>query len=218
MKKRIKEIAMWIICLLPVIFLVIAYPIIPAQIPMQWGIDGTVNWYGPKINLIWIAVLPALVNGLLILLPKIDPKRDNYEDFKVPYFYMRLGIITFLFLVNVMMLNGVSTMEFNVKILLLMVSALFFYLGLIMPYIKQNYFVGFRLPWTLHDVDTWNQTHKVGAIVLQVTSVIMAVTIILTNNTKCLFIAYSSLLFMAIFGIVIYSAWYYYNKPVKKKK
>ena len=32
-----------------------------------------------------------------------------------------------------------------------------------MPKFKQNYFVGFKLPWTLENVDNWNETHKVAS-------------------------------------------------------
>ena len=31
-----------------------------------------------------------------------------------------------------------------------------------MPKIHQNYFAGFKLPWTLENVDNWNATHKVA--------------------------------------------------------
>ena len=31
-----------------------------------------------------------------------------------------------------------------------------------MPKFRQNYFVGFKLPWTLENVDNWNETHKVA--------------------------------------------------------
>ena len=35
-------------------------------------------------------------------------------------------------------------------------------MGLYMPKIKQNYFAGFKLPWTLENVDNWNATHKIA--------------------------------------------------------
>ena len=35
-------------------------------------------------------------------------------------------------------------------------------LGWYMPKFKQNYFVGFKLPWTLENETNWNETHKVA--------------------------------------------------------
>ena len=31
-----------------------------------------------------------------------------------------------------------------------------------MPHLKQNYFAGFKLPWTLENEDNWNATHKIA--------------------------------------------------------
>ena len=35
-------------------------------------------------------------------------------------------------------------------------------MGCFMPKLQQNYFAGFKLPWTLENVDNWNETHKVA--------------------------------------------------------
>ena len=31
-----------------------------------------------------------------------------------------------------------------------------------MPKLHQNYFAGFKLPWTLENIDNWDATHKVA--------------------------------------------------------
>ena len=35
-------------------------------------------------------------------------------------------------------------------------------MGWYMPKLHQNYFAGFKLPWTLENEDNWNETHKVA--------------------------------------------------------
>ena len=42
------------------------------------------------------------------------------------------------------------------------VGILFFVLGFILPKCKQNYTIGIKLPWTLHDEENWNKTHKLA--------------------------------------------------------
>jgi uncharacterized membrane protein len=39
---------------------------------------------------------------------------------------------------------------------------LFIIIGNYLPKIKQNYFVGIKIPWTLTSVDNWDKTHKFG--------------------------------------------------------
>ena len=43
-----------------------------------------------------------------------------------------------------------------------MLGLAFAAMGLYMPKLKQNYFAGFKLPWTLENEDNWNATHKIA--------------------------------------------------------
>jgi uncharacterized membrane protein len=38
-------------------------------------------------------------------------------------------------------------------------------MGWYMPKLHQNYFAGFKLPWTLENEDNWNETHKIAGTV-----------------------------------------------------
>jgi len=42
------------------------------------------------------------------------------------------------------------------------IAVLFFFLGSMMPKLKQNYTIGIRLPWTLHSEIVWDKTHQFG--------------------------------------------------------
>lgn len=48
------------------------------------------------------------------------------------------------------------------KLLFPIMGLAFAGMGLYMPKIKQNYFAGFKLPWTLDNEDNWNATHKIA--------------------------------------------------------
>jgi len=47
----------------------------------------------------------------------------------------------------------------------MLVSMLIIILGAYMPKCKQNYTIGIKLPWTLHDEENWNKTHKFAGMV-----------------------------------------------------
>ena len=42
------------------------------------------------------------------------------------------------------------------------ISLLFMVIGIFLPKIKKNYFVGIRTPWTIHSDEVWNKTHQFG--------------------------------------------------------
>ena len=42
------------------------------------------------------------------------------------------------------------------------VGVIILVLGFILPKCKQNYTVGIKLPWTLHDEENWDKTHKLA--------------------------------------------------------
>ncbi|MGI9138458.1 MAG: SdpI family protein, partial [Sediminibacterium sp.] len=55
-------------------------------------------------------------------------------------------------------------------------------MGWYMPKIHQNYFAGFKLPWTLENVDNWNETHKVAGTVWVLGGVFQAIATIALSS------------------------------------
>lgn len=44
----------------------------------------------------------------------------------------------------------------------LLVGIIFLFVGNYLPKCRQNYTVGIKLPWTLHDEENWNRTHRLA--------------------------------------------------------
>jgi uncharacterized membrane protein len=101
---------------------------------------------------------------LLSNLKKFDPKKYDeandalYKDFAV----LTVAFLSILSLIIIY--SSTHADQINVgKLILPLVGLSFAGLGWYMPKFKQNYFVGFKLPWTLENVDNWNETHKVAS-------------------------------------------------------
>ena len=98
----------------------------------------------------------------LTYIKKIDPKRsEQIED----GLFQKFGFFTVLFLsaLSMVILYATSHQGISIEKLLFPLMGLAFAgMGLYMPKIKQNYFAGFKLPWTLDNVDNWNATHKIA--------------------------------------------------------
>ncbi|MGD9776051.1 MAG: DUF1648 domain-containing protein, partial [Methanosarcina sp.] len=87
--------------LLSFILSIYFYPQVPDQMATHWDSQGEVNGYMSKF---WgTFFMPLLITGLVILflvIPKIDPRKENIEMFRKHYEGFRLVLIIFLVLVH----------------------------------------------------------------------------------------------------------------------
>ena len=99
----------------------------------------------------------------MLALPFIDPRKGNYEIFSNTYFKLRIilglffGIITTVIIYNT--LHHIEKMGLFVPI---SVFLLFTLIGNYMGTVRQNYFVGIKVPWTLNSEEVWTRTHKMA--------------------------------------------------------
>ena len=72
-----KEIALLAIVALPFLYLGFVWNELPDQVPMHWNMQGEIDRYGDKTELISIPfMLPVLVYLIFLIVPKIDPKNQ----------------------------------------------------------------------------------------------------------------------------------------------
>ncbi|WP_019394601.1 SdpI family protein [Priestia filamentosa] len=154
-----------IIMLLSILCWVIFYNKLPSQIPMQWGVDGTVNSYAPKLQAAFThnGILLFLY-ALLVLSPKMDPRKQNYQKFSRSYRIITLAIMLVLFLLNISVLLASLGYNLNVTTITpILVGILFIILGNYMQTVKPNFFIGIRTAWTLSNEQVWRKTHRLGS-------------------------------------------------------
>jgi len=140
------------------------YPDLPEQVPTHWNIQGEVDDYSHKaVATLVMPLLPLAIYVLMTVVPKIDPKRQNYGKFGPSYEKIRTIIVTIM--VGITVLPLLSALGYDIKVDLLVrifIPLLFIALGNYMGKIKHNYFVGIKVPWTLASAEVWNKTHRLG--------------------------------------------------------
>ena len=161
----------WLVALLiiaPFIYGGLIFPQLPSKIPTHFNIEGKADaWGGPSSIFIGPGIMGAVsifVYVLLSNLKKFDPKKyDEAND----SLYKNFAVLTVAFLSilsTIIIYSSTHADQINVgRLLLPLIGFSFTGLGWYMPRFKQNYFVGFKLPWTLENVDNWNETHKVAS-------------------------------------------------------
>jgi uncharacterized membrane protein len=155
-----------VILAIPFAYAAYIYPSLPQTIPTHFNIKGEADGFGERST---IFLGPGILSGvglftflLLSNLKNFDPKKFKSEDESM-FKKFALFMVGFLSLLSLIITYASTAPSLNItKLLLPFLGIAFSLLGWYMPKLHQNYFAGFRLPWTLENVDNWNATHKVA--------------------------------------------------------
>lgn len=158
-----KELPLIAITLIPSVYLAIIWKRLPDKVPMHWNLNGEIDRYGNKTELIFIAILlPLLVYGLFLIIPNIDPKNklkqmgNKYQSIKVILTTFMSGLALFI------IYSAEKETLTNPNYIIILIGLLYIILGNYFQTIKANYFIGIRTPWTLENETVWKETHKLG--------------------------------------------------------
>lgn len=89
-------------------------------------------------------------------------------------------MVAFLSIIGSIIIYSATNNSINItKLLLPFLGLGFAAMGGYMPKLHQNYFAGFKLPWTLENEHNWNETHKVAGKIWIYGGIIQAVGTIL---------------------------------------
>lgn len=163
MKNTIKnDLPLLAFILLPMIYAGYIWNQLPAKVPMHWDINGEIDRYGNKSELIFIILLPLFLYLIFLVIPAIDPK-GKLKQMGNKYQAIKLILVGFMSVLSLFIIYSVKNLTTaDPNYIMLLVGVLFIILGNYFKTIKANYFIGIRTPWTLENETVWNATHKLG--------------------------------------------------------
>ncbi|WP_316568786.1 SdpI family protein [Neobacillus sp. YIM B06451] len=186
----------------------IAYPYLPDRIPTHWNFEGVPDQFGPKS--FGVFILPGTMVFLYLLmmfLPRIDPKKVNFQKFN--YIGITNGILFFFFLFQAMVITSSLGLVNSKNTIPVLVGLLFIFIGNLSPKFKPNYFLGIRTPWTLANEDVWKKTHRFGGKVLVIAGILMLLVPIAPAAIQ----AYGVItILMASLVLIVVASYYYFIK------
>lgn len=157
----------WPLWILMAGFLVVAffvYPHLPDRVPSHWNVHGQVDAYSSRFfGAFFEPLLAPFLYLLLILLPLVDPRKDNYIRFASAYAFLRWALLLFMYGLYVVTL--LASLGYTVDTSLFVkagVALLLTIIGNFMGQFRHNYFVGIKTPWTLANEEVWQRTHRLG--------------------------------------------------------
>lgn len=187
-----------------------AYPYLPDQLPIHWNYKGIADNFTRKSLGIFIMPLIMLVMYLfMIILPKIDPKKNNYQRFQGTYFQIMNGILLFIFLFQAVSILSALEIVNPKYVIPEIVGLLFIFIGNLSPKFKPNYFLGIRTPWTLANEEVWKKTHRFGGKIFVISGLLMLLVPILPGVIQ----AYYTLgVLVVCLALIVLSSYYFFIK------
>lgn len=190
-----------------------------ARVPVHWGISGTPDRYGGKLEAFGAAPLIVLaLTGLFFLIPRIDPRRSHFAAFRRPYLLIVSASLIFLAAVHAFVVASALGTHLNMNSLCFIgVGALFVVIGNFMGKLRSNWFVGIRTPWTLSSEFTWQRTHRAGGPVLVGSGLVWIAVGLLNAGELGVYLALGVTLASAL-GLVVYSYCVWQRAPDRGKE
>jgi uncharacterized membrane protein len=205
---RKSEIIILLIILLSFTVGIYLYPQMPGKMASHWNIRGQVDGYMPKFwGLFLMPIISVFLLLLFILIPRIDPLKENIKKFRNYFDWFIILITLFLFYLYLLTIFWNRGARFDMVLLLTPAfGILFYYAGILIENAKQNWFIGIRTPWTLSSEKVWDKTHKLGGKLFKTAGVISFFGILFKNYS--LFFVIIPVLIFSIYT-VIYSYFEY---------
>jgi uncharacterized membrane protein len=143
----------------------VAYPQLPAVVPLHWDAHGNVNGWGPKWSLFLTG--PGLIAFMVLLfsaLPWLSPKKFEVDSFRATYLYIMMTLIALLAYIHVLVLGAALGVALDMsRAIVGGISLLFALMGNVLGKVRRNFYIGVRTPWTIANEQVWNATHRFAA-------------------------------------------------------
>jgi uncharacterized membrane protein len=202
--------------LLPFMYLGYLWNSLPEKVPIHWNYKGEIDDWGTRYSLIgFLFLLPVLTYVLMLVIPKIDPKK-RVELMGGKYYQIKFVLVVFMSVLALFIIHSSNSQTLSSpSIVFVLLGALFMALGNYFKVIKQNYFLGIKTPWTLESEEVWKLTHILAGKLWIVGGLLIVIfSLVLSEDVNF----YIFMTITAIISIVpiVYS--YIVFKELKKSK
>lgn len=202
--------------LLSFILSIYFYPQVPEQMATHWNSQGEVNDYMSKL---WgLFFMPLVITGLVIMflvIPKIDPRKENISKFRKYYDGFIVILILFMTTVHLQILLWNTGIQINPNAVIpLGIGLLFYYMGILTEKAERNWFVGIRTPWTLSSDRVWKRTNRLGGKLFRIAGIAAVFGAFFPEHA----IYFILVPVLVVAGITVVYSYIEYQKELKENK
>jgi len=194
---------------------------LPERLPCHWNFRGKIDGYADKnFGALFMPIVNIALVVLIIYLPRLDPKRRNYDaetNASIAGVFRIFRLAISLFLSALTLAAFAVALGFHLNIIRFVVGALgamFVVMGNSMGKLRPNWFAGFRTPWTLESRTVWIKTHRLGGRLMVGSGIGLFVESLFLPTRFC-FLA--GIVPMIILVAIVPAAYSYFSYRAEKK-
>lgn len=166
----------------------------PDQVPMHYNAAGVADRIGSKYETLLFPLATLLIGAFLLGMARFQRKKQEFGNEKV---LLRSGVVLLAgenllfgyFLYRAMSSATSAAGEIPVlslKLLCILLGALFCCLGNLMPKARKNALFGLRTPWSMKNQRVWQKSQRFGGISMVVCGFLTLLLGIFLPNSVCL--------------------------------
>jgi uncharacterized membrane protein len=156
--------------------------------------------------------------GLLALLPRLEPRRENLERSRTAYVAIAITVVAFLAGLHVLAVMAALGSEINTTAVVVAgTGVIFIVIGNFLGKTRSNWFFGIRTPWTLSSERSWARTHRLGGWLFVGIGLGVLVTTALFGATVGLWVLLGGLL-AGIVSLAAYSYLVWREDPARGER
>ena len=213
MKKELKNklILTTIICLLPILIGVVLWNQLPDVMATHFDMNGEPNgWSSKAFTVFGLPVFIAVINVLCTVVTENDPRRHKYPEKMMKLVYWICPVVSWICMAATYGYEFGLSQQKMLGFVYLFVGVIFIVLGNYMPKVKQNYYLGIKLPWTYKSEENWNKTHRMAGKLWVVGGILFIVNIFVKIKWMELVIMFAMILIPTLYS-------YLYSKKEQKR-
>lgn len=203
-QNKLKIIVSSAITLLPVIIGLALWNRLPANIATSFDLSGAVTGYSSKeFAVIGFPLILTLVNLICIIATSTDPRKKNIDS---KAFSVVISIVPACSLICSACIYG-NALGYKVSpenIMPVFTGVIILAIGFVLPRCKQNYTLGIRLPWTLHDEKNWDKTHKFTGKLWIICGIVMTISGLFNFMILYMIIVFAIAIIPPVYSYLLY--------------
>lgn len=198
--------------LVPMIAGILLWKQLPDVMATHFGAGNIPNgWSSKGFSVFGLPLICLVIHIFCTIATILDPKQKGIDR---KLFNLILLICPITSLVCGVSIYGYALYpDMNIEIFIeLFVGMVFVVVGNYLPKCRQNYVVGIKIPWTLHDEENWNHTHRVAGWIWVICGLFFMINAFLNLGGAGIFFVVFAIM---IFVPVGYSFLYYMQHKIE---
>lgn len=149
-----------LITILPMLIGLLLWDKLPDEIATHFDINGTPDGWSSKTFTVFglpSFLLICHLFGTAVTLT--DPRRQQIGE-KIFKLMLWICPLITVFLSVTVYGHALGLKQNTTPLGMILIGIIFIVVGNYLPKCRQNYTIGIKVPWTLHDEENWNHTHR----------------------------------------------------------